>query len=187
MLRDDIALWNSRLCCAVVSEEQQNLPNLSLHAIFRIGEIVPDGSTDLSPQPPKSRSNVFPDRKTPSPGRSSIYFAPFRPVQTKNRPASLAVAGRSNSKMSLFLHANSPERLPLFRWLRALPGKIKELLSLRHWPIRRQDISPRLRLTFVWFRTTILADFFTAIEHAEPTSFPLSDTTRAGCTKAGRT
>ena len=132
MLRDDNALWNSRLCCEVVSEEQQKLPNLLLHAIFRIGEIVPDGPTDLSPQPPKSRSNVFPDRKSPSPSQCSIYFAPFRPVQTKNRPASLAVAGRSNSKMSLFLHANSPERLPLFRWLRALPGNIKELLSLRH-------------------------------------------------------
>jgi hypothetical protein len=28
MLREDIALSNSRLCCGVVSEEQQKLPNL---------------------------------------------------------------------------------------------------------------------------------------------------------------
>jgi hypothetical protein len=77
-LRDDIALWNSRLCCGVVSEEQQKLPNLLLHAIFRIGEIVPDGPTVLSPQTPKSWSNVFPDRKMPSPSRRSIHHAPFR-------------------------------------------------------------------------------------------------------------
>jgi len=77
MLRDDIALWNSRLCCGVVSEEQQKLPNLLLHAIFRIGEIAPDGPTDPGPQTPKSRINVFPDRKIPSPSRRSIHIAPF--------------------------------------------------------------------------------------------------------------
>ena len=87
-LRDDIALWNSRLCCGVVSEEQQKLPNLLLHAIFRIGEIVPDGTTVLSPQTPKSWSNVFPTGKSP-PQVDAQFITHHFGVCSNKKPASI--------------------------------------------------------------------------------------------------
>ena len=64
-LRDDIALWNSRLCCGVVSEEQQKLPNLLLHAIFQIDEIAVNGPNDRSPYRRDSRSSVYPRQGNP--------------------------------------------------------------------------------------------------------------------------
>ena len=52
-----------------MSEEQQKLPNLLLHAIFRIDEIVANGPNDRSPYRRESRSSVYPDREIRSCGR----------------------------------------------------------------------------------------------------------------------
>jgi hypothetical protein len=53
-----------------VSEEQQKLPNLLLHAIFRIDEIVVDGPNDRSPYRRDSWSSVYPDSEIRPRGRS---------------------------------------------------------------------------------------------------------------------
>jgi hypothetical protein len=68
MMLLNIRPWNSRLQSKFVSDEQQKLPNLLLHAIFRIDEIAATGTNDRGPYRRKSRNSVSPYRKIRSHG-----------------------------------------------------------------------------------------------------------------------